>query len=91
MKTIHKYQMHGGPGDTPCIEMHKHAQILGGDMQHNVPTFWALVDTDMPVIQRQFLVIGTGWAVPENGTLVHIDTMLDGVFVWHLFEFLPDQ
>lgn len=47
----------------------------------------ALVDTDKPMEKRTFATIGTGHdAGKYDGELIYINTLFEGVFVWHIFE-----
>lgn len=88
MKTIYKYPI-GSPDST--IEMPQGAQILTIHDQEDVPTIWALVDTDAEPEGRRFLVFGTGWEItkPHNKHLSFLGTSFgrEGL-VWHVFEVL---
>ena len=46
---------------------------------------WAIVDPDSPEVDIGFYSAGTGKELPDD-SLRYIDTYMDGVFVWHLFE-----
>jgi hypothetical protein len=48
---------------------------------------WAEVDMQQvgTDVERTFVVVGTGWPLPEEPT-THIATVRDGRFVWHLLE-----
>lgn len=64
------------------------AEVLSVAMQHGVPTLWAQVDTDtQSICTRLFIVVGTGHAIPEV-PLKFVGTVMDGPFVWHVFEAL---
>lgn len=83
MKTIHKYPL--------VIAAHHSFQLPAGATILNVdldPTgrvcLWALVDTDQPPEMRRFVIVGTGHDVPD-GLLYH-GSVVQGGFVWHVFE-----
>lgn len=95
MITIHKY---GVPTNTfsglsadGCfsIMMPKDADILTIQLQRDVPQIWAVVETDAPIVERHFCLVGTGHNFPprvlKNG---YIGTfMLAGDrLVLHCFE-----
>lgn len=48
--------------------------------------FWAEVDSDAPTEQRRFTVLGTGHSIPDDVALEHVATVMDGHFVWHVYE-----
>lgn len=48
--------------------------------------FWAQVDRDVPTERRTFRVFGTGHDMPDDVALEHVATVMDGPFVWHVFE-----
>ncbi len=80
MKTIFKYTVNGG-----IIEMPEDSQILTVQHQEGVPTLWALVDTTKPLVQREFVIVGTGSYLNDD-TLVYVGTSQNFGFVWHFFE-----
>jgi hypothetical protein len=54
-------------------------------IQHGVITMWRLVeDPNTEMTDRRFVIRGTGHPVEEQA--MHLGTVLDGAFVWHLFE-----
>lgn len=53
-------------------------------MQHNRITIWAEVFPDNPMVERVFFVHGTGHSI--NADHDHVGTVLDGSFVWHVYE-----
>ncbi len=82
MKVVYKYAL-----TFPCCEvaMPKAAQILSVQMQQNNMCLWALVDTEQPKELRYLEFHGTGNPFNPFG-LVHVATIQEGQFVWHLFE-----
>jgi len=45
---------------------------------------WTRENTDSPVDKRHVQVFATGQDFPEG--LPHLGSVVDGVFVWHVFE-----
>ena len=90
MGVIYKYPLE--IGSTSHITMPKYAKILCVQMQHNVPTIWALhhdeaAEPDYET--RTFRVVGTGELVPDDyneDKAAYIGTVQDGQYVWHIFE-----
>ena len=81
MKTIWKFQIlfliKGN------LTMPEKAKIVSVQMQGEIPTLWAEVDTDAPVEKRQFVFYGTGHRQDEG---CYIGTFQSPPFVWHLYE-----
>jgi hypothetical protein len=67
------------------IQMPADAKILMIDVQFGVPCMWALVDPAKPMVQREFLIVGTGHPVPPSGNR-HVGSFQQPPFVWHVFE-----
>ena len=75
--------------DYHLISMPLGAEILSFQLQYNVPTLWALVDTSKGRIQeRRFKLVETGRNITERG-LKYIGTikMVDDKLIYHLFEY----
>ncbi len=72
------------------VSMPKHARIihvaLGQDGKY--PTLWAIVKPDAEQEYRTFVVAVTGHPLPEH--CIYIGTLIDGDYVWHIFETTPD-
>lgn len=61
-----------------------HAAAPAGPRSSSTLTLWARVDPHAPVVDRRFELRGTGQPLGTVG--MHIATIQDGPFVWHLFE-----
>lgn len=85
MKVIWKYPL-ALVDHMQVVIMPTGAEVLSVAIQHGVPTLWAQVDTK-PICTRLFVVVGTGHRLPEV-PLKFIGTVIDGRFVWHVFEAL---
>lgn len=85
MLTVHKYPVE--VNDRIVIGVPMGAQLLSVQMQYGFPTFWFLVDTEEPVVQKVYLMYGTGHEVQSN-TGKHVESVqeLGGKLVWHIFE-----
>lgn len=57
--------------------------ILHSSRQEPDICLWVEVNENNEFINRDFLVIGTGWEVPQNS--VYIGTVFDGSYVWHIY------
>jgi hypothetical protein len=53
-------------------------------MQDGVVTLWALCDLYEPKSLRTFRIIGTGHQYEPGG--VYLGTVMERVYVWHIFE-----
>lgn len=83
MRTIYKYHLDKDYYVIP----HFVEKILKIGYQNNVPTIWAIVDTDRaPEPHTAISVYGTGWELDSNIDCgKYIGTLFDGPFVWHYF------
>lgn len=95
MKTIFKYPFRLDDDGVAKVSMPTGAKILKVAEQRGTICAWALVDTgDHMVRTRTFYIVGTGQEIRQQETfgrdavLQYMDTflMLDGDFVWHVFE-----
>ena len=67
------------------LQMPKNAQILHVGMQTATPCIWALVDTELPLTQREFFLFRTGMPIAIQ-ELKFVATFVEGSTNWHLFE-----
>lgn len=64
------------------------------DLNTGAPAIWALVDPDLPSIERSFIAVKTGQDIPETEALKHVATLIlrpDGgkALVTHILEITP--
>lgn len=87
MKTIYKYTI--AIGGEQEVFMPKGAELLHAAAQHDIVTFWALVDPAAEKEPRIFTALGTGWTTEEQN-LHFVGTVLlqGGIFVFHVFEII---
>ena len=94
MKTIYKYSTlpNGKFRESFTLNMPKGAEILTVqiDQKNNVPSIWAMVDTEMPLEERYFELFGTGHEIPVDigveRKYVGTYQYQRGEFVGHIFE-----
>lgn len=88
MRKIYKYEL---PDVISYIFMPVGAKILSLQMQKNNPCIWAEVDTSNIEEQRIFIIFGTGQEINfKEKDISYINTVQQGVFVWHVYEFIGD-
>jgi len=85
MKTVWKFNV--SIQEDFSLLMPRGAKILKLDLQQGEPKIWALVDSDNPAEERNFIGRGTGHLI-DNPVCDHIGTvvMMNGTFVYHVFE-----
>lgn len=86
MQTIHKYTFKI-EGEVR-IKMPKGARVLSVQIQNDIPTMWALVDTEREMETVLFHIFCTGDTIPRlfnYGPLDHLATFQQGIYVWHIF------
>jgi len=73
IKQVWKYSISIG---TNKLMMPEDAQILTIQTQHGENQLWALVNPNLPSIERTIKVVGTGWDISDNtkGGLKYIGT-----------------
>ena len=87
MKTIHKYQLTQTSSErTMTVEMPQFHEIVRLDLQNNVITIWAIVDTDTQLYKETFHIFGTGHRIPEHSKFEYVGTIFQFGFVWHIFH-----
>jgi len=74
MRTVFKYAVPFTSFEKVSIAMHKGAHIIHADVQDHAPMIWAEVDIKAETEVRHFLLVGTGFALPDNALLVHRGT-----------------
>ena len=83
---IYKYKLQ------PHVTLPKGAEILHCDVQNDQWQLWAIVDTDPKSLTetRHFQVLGTGhkFESSDRQLMKYISTFQQGMYVWHVFEWL---
>lgn len=86
MSRIYEYQLE--PRMVAAITVPKHARVLTVQMRRDVPCMWVLADPNAELIQRQFLIAGTGFDLPPSmwRQWTYHGTFQTGELVLHVFE-----
>lgn len=79
--TVWKFPM-AEPGRNR-LSMPRGAMVRAVGNQNGGPNLWAEVDTEQPLEDRDFMVVGTGQPV---GVGVYVGTAFCDPFVWHVYE-----
>ena len=91
MRTVYKYELPFTAA--PKLAMPAGAQVLDIAVQGEHVWLWALVDreeTDM--VNQEFLIIGTDWAMPDNQGVEFLKTLhLPSSEVYHVFRVAPEK
>lgn len=90
-EVIWKFPLHlSGWGLAPAVrhdvKMPTVSVVLALQVQHDVPTLWAMVDPKTSVVTKTFEWVGTGQEVPYGGKYVGTIQLHGGEFVFHLYE-----
>ncbi len=91
MKTIWKYPL-TMDRDWNDVYLPFKAKVLHFGFQDKKPMLWALVDPyEANKVVRHFIIVGTGHPIMDTELqrpfkYKHINTCVEGLFVWHLFE-----
>jgi hypothetical protein len=86
MTTIWKYQIFGSD---IIFSLPEGATVISFQAQRGVPTIWALVDTEKPLVPRKFRLYETGRELPPPpfaGRYIGTIQLENGDYVLHLFE-----
>ncbi len=92
MITIHKYpllkQVEASDGKYACVEkLPEGAFVLSAGEQGRDLVVWAEIDTDKPLVDHTFHIVGTGREVPRTEACVFIDTVQAASgLVWHIYH-----
>lgn len=84
MRAIYKYRI--SVTDIVNLQMNEGAVPLSVQLQDGIPTLWAMVDLDKPIVERKFRIFGTGNLIPSDFDGKYIGTFQQDPFVWHLFD-----
>lgn len=87
MYAVWKFPLVNREYNTFEIKMPLGAKVLTFQMQDEVPTIWALVNTqEFDNEVRRFDLLGTGFEFERTTDKSYIGTVQQGWLVWHLFE-----
>lgn len=86
--TVWKYTLEIG---TTELEIPLGAAVLSVQVQRGEPCLWCLVNPQAQKGRRTFEAFGTGQQVPTGRRHLGSFQLLDGDFVGHVFEVMPDD
>lgn len=85
MNTIHKYALH--LRNQTDIMMPENAVVLCTQVQYGIPCVWAMVNPESHLVQRSFVMYGTGHEIREPlGEFIGTIQMDEGALILHVFE-----
>lgn len=89
MKTIYKYPIQPSVEEIE-LSIPGGGPVISADLDPSgCPCVWAIADTDEKDEVVKIYCVGTGWpldwAMKENKALQFIDTIRQGVYMWHVF------
>ncbi len=79
MKSIHKFTI--GMAEQASVMMPENAVIIRVDGIDGFLYLWAVVDTDAPIVRRDFLLFKTGAPMPDDIMMTHRYIGCGGIFV----------
>lgn len=83
--TIYKYGPLEPSEEWQELTLREHCAIRHFGEQNGKLYLWAEINEDCTPERRQFMVIGTGWEVPEDAQYLGSVVSPSG-YVWHLYE-----
>lgn len=87
MKTVWKYSFNGTSAQR--FWMPSGATVLSLQVARGFTCMWALVNSEAPLVVREFRVYGTGHQISED-SLTFVGTFqVNEVLVFHVFEVTP--
>jgi len=87
MKVVGKFTLKDHESN---LEIPEGYEVLSVVEQHNKIVLYCIVNPENELVDAQFLVIGTGWDIPDKATddMKFIGTVVisNGALVWHVFQ-----
>ena len=85
MRTVWKYELYAD-GETQLRPMPRGATIVHVAEQRGSLCLWAEVDPNRSLVDRCFVVHGTGHPIEHDGVYVGTLIHFGGDLVWHVYE-----
>ncbi len=82
-RRVYKYTLERA--DQQTISLPAHGHLLKVAMQDGNICIWWQFTEGYGMQDFNFLIVGTGHAIPENMSVSYIDSVFDGPFVWHIY------
>lgn len=87
MKTVYKYPLR--LADVQAIRGRGLGKVLMGGFDSNRQlSVWVEADTDVPDVEIMLAIVGTGHPRPAADEGIYVNSIIDGAFVWHLYQYL---
>lgn len=78
--------------DRQVLSIPENSLFVDAQMREGELCLWAIVgDDEKSKYSAVIRVFGTGQQVSPEGDLMHIATVQDGIYVWHVFEEVVDE
>lgn len=89
MKTIYKFPIDDCQGKV-LVTLHRNAEVISAINQYEDIVIYAIVDPNEELVEHEFLVLGTGWEVPDNINFDDYDfintvSLVGGGLIFHIF------
>jgi hypothetical protein len=88
MRVLHKVQLKLAEV-VQTLNLPQGAVVRAVQSQGSFPTIWYECDPDAPPEPRHFVIVGTGWELPDVGAILYLGTVQIGAYVWHVYEAGP--
>lgn len=85
MRTIWKFPLSVTKVTAISVPADAPIRLAAIDPASGGPAIWIELDEEAPRIERRFWIYGTGHDIDVD-SLVHVGSMVDRTFVWHVFE-----
>lgn len=86
-QTVYKYCLGNKLGQEVTIKLPVGAKVIKVAFQNEEIHIWVLRHEEPRWLEnRTFLVTGTGWNIPFPMEVIHLDSIFEDDFVWHVFE-----
>jgi hypothetical protein len=88
-RTIWKFPLSIGAINTFSLPASAMVRMAALDPASERPAIWVELNPEATRIERRFVIFGTGHHIEGDGGYpydLHVGSLIDGSFVWHIFE-----
>lgn len=88
-RTIWKFPIAIGPKTTISVPANARVVLTAIDPASGGPAIWMELNPNARFVDRRFIVHGTGGEIEGDGgypSPLHVGSVIDRAFVWHIFE-----
>jgi len=91
MKVIYRYDLDDWQHKDPTIQLPLGRKIIKAAYHRGKLSIWAVVDPKVRSVDVKFVIVPTGGGFNDEflDTHTHIDTVIDGPYIWHLYQHTP--